>query len=52
MCEEMDLIDDWNELNNFIIKNGDAGRLRSGTYTIRSDMSFGEIADIITKRKQ
>lgn len=50
-AEEKGVIDNWSDLNNYLIKNGYESKLRSGTYTISSDMSYSEIAAIITKRK-
>ena len=50
-AEDKGVIDNWSDLNNYLIKNGYESKLRSGTYTISSDMSYSEIAAIITKRK-
>ncbi|MBQ2744184.1 MAG: hypothetical protein IJF37_01005 [Lachnospiraceae bacterium] len=45
------IVDDAEALDNFLCNNGYATKIQNGTYTITSDMSFEDIAKIITTRK-
>lgn len=45
------IIKDAEEFNNFLCDNGYDRKIQNGTYTITSDMSYEEIAKLITTRK-
>lgn len=45
------IIDDAEEFNDFLCNNGYDRKIQNGTYTITSDMSYEDIAKIITTRR-
>jgi hypothetical protein len=49
MLVEKGLIEDADDFNKFIVKNGKAGVIRVGTYTVNKDASYKDIIDNITK---
>ncbi|MCR5785407.1 MAG: hypothetical protein K6G40_07190 [Eubacterium sp.] len=47
---EAGLIDDADDYNDYLIDNGYERKLRTGTYTIESGLSYEEITDILLRR--
>ena len=47
---EQGLVDNGYNFNMYLHENGYASKLRVGDYQIKSGLSYGEIADIITKK--
>lgn len=45
------LIDNIDEFDNYLCNNGYATKIQNGTYTITSDMTFEDIAKLITTRR-
>ena len=48
--ERTGVISDWRKFNDYLEANGYAERLQTGTFTLKSTMSFEEMAKILTSR--
>lgn len=48
--ERTGVISDWRKFNDYLEVNGYAERLQTGTFTLKSTMSFEEMAKILTSR--
>lgn len=46
---ELGVIDDASGFNSYLVQNGYAGRIRTGTYTLTTGMSYADVAAIISK---
>lgn len=46
---ELGVVDDAAGFNNYLVQNGFAASLRAGTYTLSTDMSYEDIAAIISR---
>lgn len=47
--KELGVIDDAAEFNRYLVDNGYAGRIRIGTYTFTTGMSYADVAAIISR---
>ena len=50
--EKLGIVDDWKELNTYIIRHGYAFKIQIGTFTFKPGMSYDEITRIVTGRKK
>lgn len=50
LAASLGIVNDWEELDRYLIKNGYASDIMIGTYQIKKGASFYEIAKIITAR--
>ena len=50
LLQSIDLIDNAKEFNDYVIREGKAGAIMIGKYTVNKDASFGDILNAITKR--
>lgn len=48
--ERTGVISDWRKFNDFLEANGYAERLQTGTFTLKSTMTYDEMAKILTSR--
>lgn len=48
--ERTGVISDWRKFNDFLEVNGYAERLQTGTFTLKSTMTYDEMAKILTSR--
>jgi len=48
--EKLGIVDDWKQLNNYIVRNGYALRIQIGTFTFEPGMSYSEVTRIVTGR--
>jgi len=51
LLQESGLIDDAEDFNMYVVRQGKAGVIKTGTYTIPADSDYDEIIKIITKSK-
>ncbi|MBR4725689.1 MAG: hypothetical protein IK071_07920, partial [Lachnospiraceae bacterium] len=49
--EKLGIVDDWKDLNTYIVKHGYALKIQIGTFTLKPGMSNDEICRIVTGRK-
>ena len=50
LLQSIDLIDNAKEFNDYVIREGKAGAIMIGKYTVSKDASFDDILNAITKR--
>lgn len=48
--EEVGIVKNWREFNEYLTSNGYAERLQTGTHSFNSEMDFNEIAEILVSR--
>ena len=48
--EEVGIVSNWREFNEYLTSNGYAERLQTGTHSFNSGMSFNEMAEILVSR--
>ena len=48
--EKLGIVEDWKDLNNYIVRNGYAFKIQFGTFKLKAGMSYREIVRIITAR--
>ena len=46
---EFGVVDNAAAFNSYLVQNGYAGKIKTGTYTLRTGMSYAEVAAVIAK---